>query len=114
MCCLPARASLALALAASAARRERGTAPVYLSLVRARPYHPFGPLSEPCEDWSPSVYAFHLWDFFAAVNMGAPTAAARAACWLSLNAPTALRKRQLSWGLSVRYQITYRAVTDSH
>ncbi|EOD32698.1 hypothetical protein EMIHUDRAFT_230480 [Emiliania huxleyi CCMP1516] len=67
---------LALALAASEARRSEGTAPVYISLVRARPYHPFGPLSESCT--RPAIYAFHLWDFFAAVSVGAPTAAERA------------------------------------
>ncbi|EOD34209.1 hypothetical protein EMIHUDRAFT_98624 [Emiliania huxleyi CCMP1516] len=64
--------SLALAVEAGAARRRSGTAAVFLSLVRARPHHPL--FLEDCH--TPSIYAFHLFDFIAAMSVGAPTAAA--------------------------------------
>jgi carboxylesterase type B len=63
--------SLTLARTASAARRSKGTAPVYLSFVTARPTHPLhAPYGETCT--YPSIYAFHLWDWISAMSTGAP------------------------------------------
>jgi len=68
---------LALARAAGAARRAKGSAAVYLSLVTARPHHPLhAPYGADCS--RPSLYAFHLWDWIAAMSVGAPAGATTA------------------------------------
>ena len=68
---------LALARAAGAARRAEGGAAVYLSLVTARPHHPLhAPYGVDCS--RPSLYAFHLWDWIAAMSVGAPAGATTA------------------------------------
>ena len=60
--------SLALALAAASAR---GGKKVYLSQVTARPDHPLhAPYGLNCD--KPSKYAFHLWDWIAAMRAAAP------------------------------------------
>ena len=66
-----------LALArAPAPRAPRGAAPPSISLVTARPPPLHAPYGVDCS--RPSLYAFHLWDWIAAMSVGAPAGATTA------------------------------------